>query len=130
MPRRYQGPFAHASVVIRQALPRRPSAQQPTARRAYPRSPQPALGGQIGDSSGADIGCRTSLGRGPAESAAVSGMAFFVGYLLAALGPVAAGALRDATGGYRVPFLALAGVGLGTLLAGVAAARVRRPGTP
>ena len=63
-----------------------------------------------------------SLGRGPAESAAVSGMAFFVGYLLAALGPVAAGALRDATGGYRVPFLALAAVGVTTLIAGVTAA--------
>jgi CP family cyanate transporter-like MFS transporter len=62
-----------------------------------------------------------SLGRGPAESAAVSGMAFFVGYLLAALGPVAAGAVRDVTGGYRVPFLALAGVGVVTLLAGVIA---------
>jgi CP family cyanate transporter-like MFS transporter len=62
-----------------------------------------------------------SLGRGPAESAAASGMAFFVGYLLAAFGPVAAGALRDVTGGYRVPFLVLAGVGVGTLAAGVAA---------
>jgi MFS transporter, CP family, cyanate transporter len=67
-----------------------------------------------------------SLGRGPAESAAVSGMAFFVGYLFAALGPVAAGALRDLTGGYRVPFLALAAVGVVTLLAGVAAGRERR----
>jgi len=64
-----------------------------------------------------------SLGEGAAESAAVSGMAFFVGYLFAALGPVAAGALRDLTGGYRVPFLALAGVGVMTLAAGVAAGR-------
>ena len=31
MPRRYQGPSAQASVDIRQAPPRRPSAQQPTA---------------------------------------------------------------------------------------------------
>jgi CP family cyanate transporter-like MFS transporter len=69
-----------------------------------------------------------SLGRGPAESAAVSGMAFFVGYLFAALGPVAAGALRDLTGGYRVPFLALAGVGVITLLAGVTAADRNLPG--
>jgi CP family cyanate transporter-like MFS transporter len=68
-----------------------------------------------------------SLGRGPAESAAVSGMAFFIGYLLAALGPVAAGALRDVTGGYRAPFLALAGVGVLTLLAGVAAGSAPRP---
>jgi CP family cyanate transporter-like MFS transporter len=63
-----------------------------------------------------------TLGRGPAESAAVSGMAFFVGYLLAATGPVAAGALHDLTGGYRVPFLALAAAGVATLAAGVAAA--------
>jgi CP family cyanate transporter-like MFS transporter len=69
-----------------------------------------------------------SLGTGPAESAAVSGMAFFVGYLFAALGPVAAGALRDLTGGYRVPFLALAGVGVITLLAGIVAADRNLPG--
>jgi CP family cyanate transporter-like MFS transporter len=68
-----------------------------------------------------------SLGRGPAESAAVSGMAFFVGYPLAAAGPVAAGALHDLTGGYRTPFLALAAVGVGTLAAGVAAARAAHP---
>ena len=64
-----------------------------------------------------------SLGRGPAESAAVSGMALFVGYLFSASGPVVAGALHDLTGGYRAPFLALAGVGMVTLAAGVAAAR-------
>src|SRR5262249_30688526 len=51
-----------------------------------------------------------SLGRGPADAAAAAGMAFFVGYLLASLGPVAAGALHDLTGGYRVPFLAVAAV--------------------
>src|SRR2546430_2406289 len=59
----------------------------------------------------------------------VSGMAFFIGYLLAALGPVAAGALRDVTGGYRVPFLALAGVGVMTLLAGMAAGSDRAVGS-
>ena len=64
-----------------------------------------------------------SLGGGPAGSAAISGMAFFVGYLLAAVGPVAAGWLRDVTGGYRVPFLALAAVGTATLVAGVATGR-------
>jgi len=69
-----------------------------------------------------------SLGHGPAGSAAISGMAFFVGYLLAALGPVAAGGLRDATGGYRAPFLALAGVGVGTLVAGIAAGRAAAAG--
>ena len=66
-----------------------------------------------------------SLGRGPADAAAIAGMAFFVGYLLASVGPVAAGALHDLTGGYLVPFLAMAAVGVGTLAAGTAAARNR-----
>ncbi len=57
----------------------------------------------------------------PADAAAVSGMAFFVGYLVAAAGPVAAGALRDLTGGYVAPFLALTVIGVVTLAAGVAA---------
>ncbi len=69
-----------------------------------------------------------SLGRNPTESGRISGMAFFVGYLLAATGPVAAGALRDLTGDYRVPFLALAAVGVAVLIAGLTATR-RRPGT-
>jgi MFS transporter, CP family, cyanate transporter len=64
-----------------------------------------------------------SLGRTPADAGAVSGMAFFVGYLLAASGPVAAGALHDATGDYRAPFVALAAVGVVALVAGVLAAR-------
>jgi MFS family permease len=46
-------------------------------------------------------------------------MALLVGYLLAATGPVLAGALYDAAGSYRVPFLALAGIGVATLAIGV-----------
>jgi CP family cyanate transporter-like MFS transporter len=46
-------------------------------------------------------------------------MALLVGYLLAATGPVLAGALYDAAGTYRVPFLALAGIGAATLAVGV-----------
>ena len=42
-----------------------------------------------------------------------------IGYLLAATGPVLAGALYDAAGSYRVPFLALAGIGVATLVIGV-----------
>jgi CP family cyanate transporter-like MFS transporter len=49
-------------------------------------------------------------------------MAFFVGYLLAAVGPVAAGALRDLTGGFTVVFATLTVLGVLTLAAGVAAA--------
>jgi MFS transporter, CP family, cyanate transporter len=59
----------------------------------------------------------------PETAPAFTGMAFFVGYLLAALGPVAAGAVGDATGGYAAVFAALAVLGVLTLAAGVAAAR-------
>ncbi len=54
---------------------------------------------------------------------AFTGMAFFVGYLMASVGPVAAGALRDATGSYATVFAALAVFGVFTLATGVAAAR-------
>jgi MFS transporter, CP family, cyanate transporter len=59
------------------------------------------------------------LASSPAASARLSGMALLVGYLLAATGPVLAGALYDAAGSYRAPFLALAGIGLATLVLGV-----------
>ncbi len=65
----------------------------------------------------------STLGASPRESAAATGMALFVGYLLAAAGPVLAGALRDATGGYTVPFAALAVFAGPVLLAGVASGR-------
>lgn len=53
----------------------------------------------------------------PAAAPAYSGMAFFVGYLLAAVGPVAAGALRDATGGFTAVFATLVVLGFATLTA-------------
>jgi MFS transporter, CP family, cyanate transporter len=59
------------------------------------------------------------LASSPAAAARLSGMALLVGYLLAATGPVLAGALYDAAGSYRAPFLALAGVGVATLAVGV-----------
>jgi CP family cyanate transporter-like MFS transporter len=59
----------------------------------------------------------------PAAAPAYSGLAFLVGYLLAAVGPVAAGALRDLSGGYRAPFLTLAAVSVVVLILGVTAAR-------
>src|SRR5215510_13382180 len=40
LPRTYHTPSAQAAVVIRRARLRRPSAQQPTARRACTRSPR------------------------------------------------------------------------------------------
>jgi len=47
----------------------------------------------------------------------LTAMTFFVGYLLSALGPFAIGGLRDATGGYLLPFVALAALGVGMLAA-------------
>jgi MFS transporter, CP family, cyanate transporter len=55
----------------------------------------------------------------PAAAARLSGMVLLVGYLIAATGPVLAGAVYDAVGSYRAPFLMLAGIGVGTLAVGV-----------
>jgi CP family cyanate transporter-like MFS transporter len=55
----------------------------------------------------------------PAAAARLSGMALLVGYLIAATGPVLAGAVYDAVGSYRAPLLVLAGIGVGTLAVGV-----------
>ena len=41
------------------------------------------------------------------EAGRLTAMTFFVGYVVAAVGPVAVGALRDATGGEAGPFVAL-----------------------
>jgi CP family cyanate transporter-like MFS transporter len=51
------------------------------------------------------------------ETARLTAMTFFVGYLLAALGPFAIGGLRDVTGSYLVPFVALAALSAGMLAA-------------
>ena len=57
------------------------------------------------------------------EAAAVSGMAQTWGYLVSALGPIAWGALRDASASWTVPLLALLVVALGTTVAGHLAGR-------
>jgi len=59
------------------------------------------------------------------HAVALSGMAQSVGYTLAAVGPIAVGALHDATGGWRVPLVTLIGVAAVDLLFGVRAARAR-----
>jgi len=59
----------------------------------------------------------------PAASRRLSGMAFLVGYLLAAAGPAAVGGLYDATGGFTAAFLALTVIGLVTLALGVSVRR-------
>ena len=46
----------------------------------------------------------------PRSSASLAGMGQSIGYLFAAVGPVAIGALHDATGGWRVPLAVLVGV--------------------
>jgi cyanate permease len=51
------------------------------------------------------------------EAGRLTAMTFYVGYLLSALGPVAVGGLRDATGSYSAPFLALAALSMGMLVA-------------
>jgi MFS transporter, CP family, cyanate transporter len=51
------------------------------------------------------------------EAGRLTAMTFFVGYIVAAVGPVAVGALRDATGGYTVPFVALAALSASMLVA-------------
>lgn len=71
----------------------------------------------------------TEIAPSPRAASAYAGMAFFVGYLLAATGPVAAGALRDATGGFVAVYVALAGLGVATLVLGLAAARPRSSAT-
>lgn len=68
----------------------------------------------------------TDMAPTPADASGYTGMAFLVGYLMAAAGPVAAGALVDLTGGYSAVFVTLAVLGVGTLIVGIAAARPRR----
>jgi CP family cyanate transporter-like MFS transporter len=69
----------------------------------------------------------TALAPTPREASAYTGMAFLVGYVLAATGPVALGRLTDLTGGYRASFLVLGAVGVVTAVVGAAAARASAP---
>jgi CP family cyanate transporter-like MFS transporter len=55
------------------------------------------------------------------HAVALSGMAQSVGYALAAVGPIAVGALHDATGGWHVPLAVLIGVAVADLLVGLSA---------
>jgi CP family cyanate transporter-like MFS transporter len=52
----------------------------------------------------------------PAASARLTALAFLVSYLVAALGPVVCGALRDATGGYTASLVVLLVLGVSQLL--------------
>jgi MFS transporter, CP family, cyanate transporter len=59
------------------------------------------------------------------QTAALSGMVQSGGYLLAASGPTAIGALRDLSGGWTLPLLAFMAVTLAALGSGLAAGRDR-----
>jgi MFS transporter, CP family, cyanate transporter len=59
----------------------------------------------------------------PRASASLSGMGQSIGYLFAAVGPVAVGVLHDATGGWTVPLAVLAALAALHAVAGLRAGR-------
>ena len=59
------------------------------------------------------------------QAAELSGMAQAIGYVLAAIGPVAIGALHDWSGGWDVPLAVLLALTAPLATAGVAAGRAR-----
>jgi MFS transporter, CP family, cyanate transporter len=59
----------------------------------------------------------------PRSSASLAAMGQSLGYLFAAVGPVAVGALHDATGGWRVPLAVLVGVAAVHTVVGLRAGR-------
>ena len=63
-------------------------------------------------------------------AAQLSGMAQGVGYVIAAVGPLGIGALRDATGGWTVPMIAVLLICTIMLLPGLGAGRLRTVGGP
>ncbi|MCQ4042065.1 MFS transporter [Streptantibioticus rubrisoli] len=83
----------------------------------------------LGVGQGGGIGLALALivlRAGDAHTAArLSGMSQTVGYLVAAAGPFAAGALYQATGNWTAPLVVMLGVCLTALLVGLAAARRR-----
>jgi CP family cyanate transporter-like MFS transporter len=69
----------------------------------------------------------TQIAPTPESASSYAGMAFLVGYLLAAPGPVVFGAQRELTGGFTAVYLTLAGLAVVTLALGLAAAPRGRP---
>jgi MFS transporter, CP family, cyanate transporter len=65
-------------------------------------------------------------GRDPAHAARLAAMGFGIGYLLASLGPLLTGALRDLTGTYAAPFAFYGGVSLLLILIAAQFAPPRR----
>ncbi len=62
------------------------------------------------------------------HAAQLAAMAQTVGYLVAAMGPLVVGILREATGGWTAPLVFMLAMVLPTLAAGLAAARARQVG--
>ncbi|CAM5482790.1 MFS transporter [Streptomyces xanthochromogenes] len=85
--------------------------------------------GVLGIGQGGAVGLALTmivLRSGDAQTAArLSGMAQTVGYLLAAVGPLAAGAVHQATGGWTIPIALVLGVCAAALAVGLFAARDR-----
>ena len=61
----------------------------------------------------------------PIQSAALSGMAQSIGYLLAATGPIVISVLHDATGAWAVPLLVMLGVVVVQVVFGILGSRDR-----
>ncbi|MDN4475184.1 MFS transporter [Demequina sp. SYSU T00192] len=80
--------------------------------------------------SGASLVMALSLmslrGRTPSETTQLSGMAQSIGYLLAAVGPVAAGVLAEATGSWTPTLILLLAFAAGQLVVGLAVGVDRR----
>ena len=66
-------------------------------------------------------------GRTHAETTQLSGMAQSVGYLFAAMGPVAAGYLAQVTGGWQASLLLVAALAVLQGVSALAAGRARKP---
>lgn len=81
------------------------------------------LGLGMGGNLSLGLSIVTDLAPTTREASAYTGMAFLVGYTLAATGPVALGRLTDVTGGYQASFLVLGALGVATAAVGTLAAR-------
>lgn len=66
-------------------------------------------------------------GGSPLETTRLSGMAQSLGYLLAATGPIAAGALAERTGGWTAPLALVGALGALQVVVGLFAGRHHRP---
>jgi CP family cyanate transporter-like MFS transporter len=92
---------------------------------AFPAAPwvwAAVLGLGMGSTMSLALSTVTNLAPSSSTTPAYTGMAFLVGYTIAAIGPVLLGFLFDTAGGFRLPFLVLAVLGPVTMILGVLAA--------